>query len=113
MFNTLKIKKQYFILCLGVVFSSCLTNIDEEQEIDPCTTVTFSTEVKPIIDANCVQCHGTGGNFPNLTTYQGVSGNASNVKSQVVSRKMPIGSTLTDAEIQAISCWVDAGAINN
>ena len=102
------------LLLFSVVFlSSCLTNVDEEQVIDPCTTVSFSTDVKPIIDANCVQCHGTGGNFPNLTTYNGVSANAANVKSQVVTRAMPIGASLSDDEIQAISCWVDAGALNN
>jgi hypothetical protein len=31
----------------------------------------------------------------------------------VETRKMPKNGSLTDAEIKIISCWVDAGAVNN
>ena len=110
-------------MLIGFLFASCLTNVDEEIEIqsddptnpDPCATITFSVDVKPIIDANCVSCHSTGGVYPalNLETYQSISAAAVNVKTRVVDKTMPPGGPLTDAEIQAISCWVDNGALNN
>lgn len=102
----------YFGFCL-IFLSSCLTNIDEEEQLDPCDTKSFAVDIKPIIDTNCVVCHGAGGNFPNLTTYTGISNNAFLVKSEVVSKRMPQGAPLSDADIEAISCWVDAGALNN
>ena len=113
MYKLINLKKVIFTMLLGFLFASCLTNVDEEQEIDPCTTVSFALDVKPLIDANCVSCHGVGGQSPNLTTYNSISANAATVKSEVVSKEMPIGGSLTDAEIQAISCWVDNGALNN
>lgn len=99
-------------------FSSCLTNVETPIEeldptVDPCENITFSQNVKPIIDNNCIQCHGLGGNFPNLTTYNGISANAAIVKEETTSRRMPQGTSLTNEEISAISCWVDAGALNN
>lgn len=114
----LKSKNIYILLISGILFSSCLSNVEEEQQIDngntdPCNDITFSANVKPIIDSNCIQCHGNGGNFPNLTTYNGVSANASIVKAEIVSRRMPQGGSLTTEEIAAISCWVDSGALNN
>ncbi|WP_105014948.1 c-type cytochrome [Polaribacter porphyrae] len=113
MINFQKTKPHFFLLSIGILFASCLSNVDEVEELDPCDAITFSVDVKPIIDSNCIQCHGTGGNFPNLTTYTGVSTNATIVKTEIVSKRMPQGGSLSDAEIQAISCWVDAGALNN
>jgi uncharacterized membrane protein len=112
----LKISKIFLILtCLFL--SSCLANVEEAIEENPiedfCKTRSFSLHVKTIIDNNCIQCHGQGGNSPNLTTYNDASSNANSIKSEVVSRRMPQGSSLTNEEIQAIRCWVDEGALNN
>ena len=109
----------YLILIFSFFCGACLTNVEEQIEtdptaLDPCATITFSMNVKPIIDTNCIQCHGSGDNFPNLTSYNGISANAELVKSETVSRRMPQTSVgLTNDEISAISCWVDAGALND
>lgn len=119
MSNILKSKKAFLLLLLVTSLSSCLTNVDEEEVIDPgtpdpCATITYAINIKPIIDNNCIQCHSTnGGQSPNLETYNAVSANATRVKSEVVSKEMPIGGSLTNEEIAAISCWVDNGALNN
>ncbi|TXD53077.1 c-type cytochrome [Polaribacter sp. IC063] len=114
------LKRIFFIGIIGIFLASCLTNVEEsivEEDptaADPCESITFSTQVKSIIETNCVQCHGARGQFPNLTTHNDISANAALVKSVTVSRRMPQGSaTLTNDEIAAISCWVDAGALNN
>tara|TARA_B100000795_G_scaffold264792_1_gene245723 strand:+ start:2628 stop:2981 length:354 start_codon:yes stop_codon:yes gene_type:complete len=115
--NHLIFKNYFFILLFPILFSACLTNVEEDISDDdgflPCETITYALSVKPIIDNNCVQCHGLGGNFPNLTSYNGISANASIVKAEVTSRRMPQGSSITNDEINAISCWVDNGALNN
>jgi uncharacterized membrane protein len=110
-------KNKLLVILTVVFFSSCLTNVEEALEENPlegfCKTRSFSTHVKTIIDNNCIQCHGQGGNFPNMTTFNGIKNNASIIKAEVVSRRMPQGISLTDQEIQTISCWVDEGALNN
>lgn len=118
--SNLKIKKAFLLLLFVASLTSCLTNVEnpiEEEEDpttpDPCADITYAISVKPIIDANCIQCHGSGGTFPNLTTYNGTSANAAIVKAETSSRRMPQGGTLTTAEIEAIACWVDGGALNN
>ena len=117
--SNIKLKKAFLLLLIVTSLSSCLTNVDEEEAVDPgtpdpCATITFALNVKPIIDNNCIQCHSTnGGQSPNLETYNAVSANSARVKSEVVSKDMPLGGSLTNDEIQAISCWVDAGALNN
>lgn len=118
MMNNLKIKKAFLLFICITSLSSCLTNVDEEMVIDPgepdpCASITFAMNVKPIIDNNCVGCHSAGGNFPNLTSFSGISANAANVKFQVANGLMPQGNPLSDEEIQAIVCWVDNGALNN
>ncbi len=115
--NYSKIEKNTLLLLLCLIFASCLTNVEEpEVELEPvdlCADITYSGNVKTIINSSCIQCHGSGGNFPNLTTYSGVSSNATIVKNAVVSGRMPQGGSLTQEQIKAIECWVDAGAPNN
>lgn len=112
----LKLIRFTFILGVFFLVTSCLNNVEEEiQEpvSDLCDNITFSVNVKPILDSNCIQCHSAGGNFPNLTDINIVIQNANRIKSEVVSREMPKNGSLTQEEIDIISCWVDAGAINN
>ena len=122
MTRNLKFRNLYLIMLASILFTSCLTNveqpIEEEGEdpvnVDPCESITFSANVKSIIDNNCTQCHSSsGGQFPNLDSYNGVSSNASSVLSEVESRRMPQGSSLSNDEISAIKCWVNNGALNN
>ncbi|MDF0717688.1 cytochrome c [Muricauda sp. 334s03] len=118
----IKIRIGIGMLCTGILiifFSSCETNVEEDEIIDdmvgmeeePCMA-SYMDDIKIIIANNCLSCH-SGTQFPDLRTYQGVSTNAGIVKTQVVNRTMPIGGTLTNDEIELISCWVDNGAPNN
>ena len=115
--KSLKLRKGFLLLSITFFLSSCLKNVEEstnlEEEVDACADITFSANVKPIIDANCIQCHGTGGNFPNLTSYNTISGNSASVKAAVASRRMPQGSSLAQDQIDAIVCWVENGALDN
>jgi uncharacterized membrane protein len=83
-----------------------------------CATVParFSDNVLPLIHTKCATaCHNafsTNGGGP-LTNYTQIKNKAAQIKIMVETRKMPKNGSLTDAEIKIISCWVDAGAVNN
>ena len=108
------LKRLFFVLSV-LVFAACLTNVEEDEivetSIEDETIISFKEDVKPIIDARCASCHGP--NSPNLTTFSSIQANATTVKDQLETRRMPIGSSLTNAQIAIIVDWVDAGALDN
>ena len=86
---------------------------------------TFTKDVAPIFYKSCVKCHRTGESAPmSLMTYEDARPWARSIKTRVVGREMPpwhidrnIGvqkfkddPSLSDAEIQTVAKWVDAGA---
>jgi len=97
-----------------ILFMSCENNVEESlQEIKECDpNISFSTMIKPIIDNNCLQCHN-GNQFPDLRTYESIKINSDKIKEETQTRRMPIGGSLTITQIEAITCWVDGGALNN
>ncbi|HJS54579.1 MAG TPA: cytochrome c [Chitinophagaceae bacterium] len=77
----------------------------------------FAADVNPIIQSSCASsnCHGassSAGPGP-LTTYSQIAAAKASIKDAVSSKRMPRGSSLTDAQINAIVCWIDNGAPNN
>jgi hypothetical protein len=111
----MKSNTKYSTICaiflLTVFFTACTSNIEEQQE--ELTKVSFINDVKPIMDARCLSCHGAGGNFPELKNYTEVSTHATIVKNEVASGRMPKGAVLTAAQIKSIVDWVDEGALDN
>jgi len=84
---------------------------------------TFSKDVAPILFKNCVECHRPTGVGPmSLLTYKEVRPWARSLKERVVERSMPPwfadpahgdfanNPSLSTAEINTISKWVDSGA---
>jgi mono/diheme cytochrome c family protein len=87
--------------------------------------VTFAKDVAPIFQAKCVSCHEPGSIAPmSLRTYDEVRPWARSIRQRVTTRQMPpwhinraVGvqrfkndMSLTDAQIETIANWVDAGA---
>lgn len=109
----------YILLSLAMLLASCEYNVENEDiPVDGvCNTeVSYNTAIRPLINANCMPCHngdGTEPFAPDLTTFNAVEGLADLVKEVTQTRRMPIGGSLTDAEINAIACWVDNAAPNN
>lgn len=77
----------------------------------------FTTDVNPIIQASCTNagCHNSGSNNgPGpLLTYQQIFNARISIRSAVASGFMPQNSKLSDAQKNAILCWIDNGAANN
>ena len=92
-------------------------------------TVSFASDIMPIIESRCVNCHG--GNRTeeglNLTTHANIlsgsdngpvvtPGDAANslLVEMVATQKMPKrGPKLTPPQIQLITDWVNQGALDN
>jgi PBP1b-binding outer membrane lipoprotein LpoB len=95
----------------------------------PISGVSFANEVMPVLENSCNECHG-GKQIKeglDMRTYEGlmagsfngtvlVAGNSADslLVQQVIKGKMPKrGPKLTTEQIQIISDWIDAGALNN
>lgn len=111
-----KIKNILVIIVVSAAFFSCENNVEEESpnnEEELCNSdISFTSKVKPIIDNNCIRCHG-GNQLPDLRSYTRIKNNTERIKEQVVNRTMPQGGSLTSAEIELIRCWIENGAIDN
>src|ERR1041385_6001220 len=84
---------------------------------------TFNKDVLPILQKNCQGCHRPGEVAPmSLLTYSDARPWAKAIKTAVAGRKMPPwfadpkyghfsnDKRLSDAEIETLVAWVDAGA---
>jgi len=72
--------------------------------------------VMPIIETNCAisGCHDGGNNLPDWSLKGNVISYASIIKQRTGSGSMPpMGSSISDEEIDIIACWVDDGAEDN
>ncbi len=118
-------KKTRFVLFLGMtffVFNSCY--YDKEQLLYPgsfnCNGVasSYATDVSPLILSSCGQgsgCHGAGsarGPGP-LVTYTELKNAASQVQASIQAGRMPLGSSLSAAQLKTINCWISNGMLNN
>ena len=88
-------------------------------------TVTFSGEIRPILQSHCTICHSPGGPSPMaLVTYEEVLRWAPKIKEQALTRRMPIwhaargygaflnDPTLSPVDLAAIVAWVDGGRLS-
>ena len=104
-------------LLLLFAFSACKK--DAENYAPNCSgTKSFATDVSPIIQSSCAVssgCHGSGSTSGpgHLSTYQQVFNARTNIRAAVASGRMPQGGALTNAQKDALLCWIDAGAPNN
>ncbi|MCC6371250.1 MAG: hypothetical protein IT236_09620 [Bacteroidia bacterium] len=85
------------------------------------TTVSFASNITPIINTNCVGCHGgtnISGNI-NLSNYAGIQSAAASgklynaVAQNGAAISMPPSSKLSACDIKKIKTWVDDGSKNN
>lgn len=122
-----------FALGLGSLFvaSSCTKDVGQDPTlipkpvlpgaVDSCANIKFSVNIKPIIDANCATsgCHTPGGSGPgDFTSFPDISLKVQSgaFKARVIDGVpgfMPATGRLAQADIDKITCWLNAGAPNN
>jgi SprB repeat len=93
--------------------ANCLITINNTV---PSTAVSFQTQIKEILELNCIKsgCHnGDNGADRNWSIFSNVQNKATNIKSRTTSGTMPPSGALPQNQIDLIACWVDNGAQNN
>jgi hypothetical protein len=109
-----------------IAFSSCSIALFSctREKVTPVAaqcndTISFSNDIIPILQANCIGCHDQGnasGGY-DFSTYTSVSANANAIIGSVKAsgyQLMPIGGpALPDSTIQKINCWIEQGKLDN
>jgi mono/diheme cytochrome c family protein len=110
-------------LSAAFALAACVAGMLHAQAAEPAPT--FARDIVPILQAKCQVCHQPNSIAPmSLLTYDDAKKYASRIRARVVARVMPpwhidktVGiqafkndRSLSDAQIETISRWVDAGA---
>ncbi len=107
--------KHSFLLLLTLSFFmySCSSDDDSTPDPDPVTKITYTKNIKTIIDGNCLGCHGTdvqNGASKSLTNYTEVKAASAGVTGKVADGSMPAGGgSLTDDQKKAFADWKKDG----
>ena len=116
----------YFLITFSLFISCSDDNdmvpiVEEMEEMDECqgSDPSFASDVLPILNRSCALtgCHVEGFSSGDFSNYSGFSSRASNAVSRMSSGSMPptssSGPDPTDAQIQIIRCWIEAGSKDN
>jgi len=100
------------------LFSCKKSKVDSDIDANCSDTVSFQTEILPLITNNCMGCHSSGNStgytFSNHTNISSNSTNMLNaMRGQGGMQLMPPSGTLSDADIQKFNCWINQGKLNN
>lgn len=80
-------------------------------------TISFSSQIAPMISANCASCHGISNSTGyTLTNHTNISSNATAILNSLkgTPQLMPQGGpALNDSLIQQFECWINQGTLNN
>jgi hypothetical protein len=117
------------IFCFSalLVIEGCVSH--DLAEVDPPFVVTctpddeelsYSTDIVPIIDANCAipTCHGDDPNLPDWTQHDELASHTDEIMTRITlplsdPGSMPAKGELTDDERHKLYCWLENGALNN
>ncbi len=103
--------KHSFLLLLFLTFSLISCSSDDDTETPSQNEVTYTNNIKSIIDSSCLNCHGnpvTNGAPMSLTNFDEVKDAVINkdLIGRVENGSMPLGDTpLTPAQVKAIKDW--------
>lgn len=108
--------KKIAILTLSITLTLILVNCKKKNTTSNTTisytpncsaTKSYSINVSPLIQSNCVSCHSQ------YNSYSGVKSAASSIRNVIVNGSMPKNGSLSEDQKNNIVCWIDAGAANN
>lgn len=104
-----KIQAILILLFSGILFVSC--DSVTTQDLSPKVALpTYTANVAPVMNTNCVSCHSGSSQFPDLDTYAAVkaatlSGNVLCRISGSCGNIMPQSGALPQATVDMITTW--------
>jgi mono/diheme cytochrome c family protein len=125
-----KIIQYIMMLTVSLMATSCYYDEVPPEAITPLPeTVSYSTDVQPIWNQNCIGCHATGSTAPDLTaanSYTALTKNNKYVVPAVAANSilykcligegaplMPPAGKMSDSKIELVKKWINDGALNN
>ncbi len=115
--STLLLSLSALFLSISIGFNSCKEKEDDTKKEEPtaCSTVTYTANIKTLVDNTCVGCHGTtspSGNI-SLVTYDNVKQAAMNgklidaINHKAAAKAMPPApaAKLSQATLDLFDCW--------
>ncbi|MFN1216844.1 hypothetical protein ACKW6Q_07620 [Chryseobacterium kwangjuense] len=112
-------KKILYILSSAALLIACDSRTYEEiSDNTPITVlVKYNTEVKTIVDNNCIGCHSAT-SFKPLATYNDVKNNIDGILNRIQRPvgdpgKMPQGGALSQTQINTFIKWKADGLVEN
>ncbi|MBT2620776.1 MULTISPECIES: c-type cytochrome [Chryseobacterium] len=115
-------KKLIYIIASTALLISCESRTYEEiSDNTPITQqVKYTTDIKPIIDANCISCHSVNGPaaYKPFTNYDLVKASIDDMLNRIQRplgdpEKMPQGGSLPQSQINIFIKWKADGLIEN
>lgn len=97
-----------------LLFVRCTKDKAETVLVCP-DTISFSTQIMPMINDNCIGCH-SGQYSPDITNHAEIAANASKISKSIhgTTTLMPYnGDKLADSLIHHFDCWVKQGKLDN
>ena len=118
------------VLTVSLMATSCYYDeMPPEAEIPIPDVISYSNDIQPLWDQDCVSCHKTGATAPDLTAANSysalltnnkyvISGNAAGSKlhKSLVgdgAAIMPTVGKWSDSKIALVDKWINDGALNN
>lgn len=110
-------KKVIIILSAVVIIANACKKDSIDYTPDCTIAKTFSADASPVIQTYCATsgCHASGSSngIGALTSYSEIYNARTSVRAAIADGSMPQSGSLTNAQKDAVLCWIDSGAPNN
>jgi mono/diheme cytochrome c family protein len=115
-------KKYIYLSAIILSLYSCESTTYESLEESPVVVgkVTYTANVKPIVDQNCIACHASGGSLISLETYADVKDALLNTdlldriqRQNGTPGQMPKAGRMPQDKINTILQWNTDGLLEN
>jgi hypothetical protein len=109
--STLLFKSLALLFICLALFTTCKKNspTDSNNYTADCSGAakSYKTDVAPVIQSSCSTCHS------NFSSYSQVFNSRSSIKNTIENGTMPKSGSLSDAQKNAVICWINSGGANN
>lgn len=105
----------------GAKNTICNTNNGKGGTLPDSVSISYNSHIKPMLETYCVGCHTSGSasggvsldSYANVIAYVTSGSLYGSIAHLNGYSAMPVGSKLSDCQIQAVKQWIDQGASNN